>query len=169
MNETDRSLVRISLIEPQGGLSVAAPYTLVGALVAALATFPQSVEAHLRATDAIFWGASHLVVSALIAHDRQELLWRQGYRAPPSLDPARDTWALTDEHALQRARLPAAQGLLWVDFASCEVRHYLPSPGIATHGEVPIFDGKQTLARTVTYDLRGSWDIIAIDPRFMQR
>lgn len=162
-------LVRVSIIERGGGLSVAVSPALIPALVAGLATFPQSVEALLRAVDAVYWGASHLMVGALIDHDRQELLWRQGYRPPPPRDAARDAWAITDETAYRQARSPAAKGLLWIDLAQRSVRHALPAPGLLVAGEVPIFDGERHLARTVTYDLRGGWDIMSLTNRFSGR
>lgn len=151
---------RITIMDSVEGISIATDPTLVLALVAALATDPTSIEGLLRAADAIYSGASRVIMGSLIAHDRRELLRRRGYQVAPVEDVA---WPITSRSSFERAQQPASGGLLWLDLVGRTVCYRALLSDVEPAGEVPIFDGYRYLPRTVTYDLRGRWKIIALD------
>ena len=158
----DGPLMRVTITERDEGLSVIAPEPLGPALIAALGADPTTIETLLRATDAIYVGASRLIVGALITHDRAELQARRATLAPPTIHLGADAFAITSEETFQLARIPTSGGLLWLDLARRTVNHSGLSWKIHLHGELRIFDGVAYVQRTVTYDARGRWKIRAI-------
>jgi hypothetical protein len=155
---TEEMPLRITIIEAAHGISTVGSLTLGAAIIAALGTFPRTIEALLRATEGIFWGASRRIMADLIAHDRKELLWRQGYRPPPGRLPESDTWAVTDTISYTLAQCPASGGLLFIDLERRLVSTLPPAPPPLLMGKVAVFNGERFLPNTVTYDLRGGWD-----------
>jgi hypothetical protein len=155
-------VTRIGIVDAVEGWSVPAPPALAAALVAAVAADPARIEALLRAADAIYFGAARILVGALIAHDRWHLLHRSGFGPAPGRDGERDAWPITDHESFRLARQPASAGLLWFDLEQRTLEHCDVPGGVALVGEVPIFDGHTFLPRTVTYDLRGRWNVVAV-------
>lgn len=151
--------VRVTLSDTVEGFSASVPSRAARALVAALATEPAAVEAHLRAADALYFGLSALIVGALIEHDRAELLHRRGLRPPPIPDSETEAWPIRDFDAFCLACRPASGGALWLDLADHAIRTLDLSFTLNLTGEIAVFDGRRDLARTVTYDLRGYWHI----------
>jgi hypothetical protein len=150
---------RITILDGADSFSALGRLTLCHALIAALAADPTSIEALLRSTDAISFDASRRLLGALIEHDRWELLWRAGYAPPPGRDPERDVWPIVDPESFALARRPASAGLLWLDLKRRSIEHCLLPGGITLVGEVRVFDGREFLPRTVSYDLRGRWSV----------
>ncbi|HUY77378.1 MAG TPA: hypothetical protein VMV29_11450 [Ktedonobacterales bacterium] len=158
----DQPMMRVTITDRDEGISVVAPERLGPALIAALGADPTTIETLLRATDAIYVGASRLIVGALIARDRAELQARRGVVAPPTIHLGADAFAITSDEMFQLARIPTPGGLLWLDLARRMVNHRGLSWQIQPHGELRIFDGDAYVQRTVTYDVRGRWNIITL-------
>ena len=158
----DKPGMRVTITDRDEGISIVAPERLGPALIAALAADPVTIETLLRATDALYIGASRLIVGALIAHDRAELEARRGAMSPPTIHLGADAFAITSDELYQLARIPASGGLLWLDLARRTINHHGLTWEIHLHGELRIFDGAAYAQRTVTYDARGRWKIIVM-------
>ncbi|GEM_PF-4408481 len=155
-------LTRVTLADARDAISLAVPTGLGMALIAALGANPATIETLLRATDAIYQGASEYLVGALIEHDRTVLRGRAGLAPLPILRPERDAWTISSPTTHGLARRPAPGGLLWFDLVNRILSYRdLPWP-IEAFGEIPIFDGQNYLLRTVTYDVRGRWKVQAV-------
>ena len=152
--------LRITLMERTYGISTTGSLALGSAVVAALGTYPRSIEALLLAIDGIYSGATYHVVSHLIAHDRQALLWRKQQRQTPPVHAPLDTWVVTDAATYAPALYPSQGGLLLVNIEQRFIQTMAPMPLPKLVGEVAIFDGRRFLPGTVTYDLRGFWRAI---------
>ncbi len=160
---TDAPIVmRVTITDADDGLSLVAPQPLGPALIAALAADPTTIETLLRATDAIYLGASRLIVGALIDHDRAELRARHSHRESPTIHLGADAFAITSDETFQLAGIPASGGLLWLDLVRRTINHRGLTWRIQPYGELRIFDGAEYAPRTVTYDIRGRWNIITL-------
>lgn len=151
--------LRVTIITAERSISTAVPPLMGAAFIAALADRPTTIAMLLQTLETIYKGATSMIVHALIARDRQELLWHQGLDSLPELDPLCDTWMINDDRSAFQSEQPSSGGLLWINLAERTLRSLPPAPPIAIQGEVAIFDGRYLLKQTTSYDLTGRWRI----------
>lgn len=158
------NLLRITIVDPEGGISFVADAEALPALVAACARNPRTGEELLAHTETNYGGLRDRVLNGLAIFDERNLpgntaAFHQAlaFCAPHELPPFRVIDEVTREESLH----PVKAGAVLFNLAQKRIVQIQNTyREITRTGRAPIFDGEAHTGRMFTYRLPREWAIV---------
>jgi hypothetical protein len=158
------NLVRITIVEPAGGISFVADAEALPALAAACARNPATATALLEHAEANYGGLRDRVLNGLAMFDERNVADNYkaihhalAFCAPHELPPFR----VVDEATREESLRPVKAGAVLFNLIQKRIVQIQNTyREITRTGRAPIFDGESHTGRMFTYRLPRDWAIV---------